>query len=59
MTLSGTNPDSATGAVNQDRCYALTIDAKTSIVTALMQVKAKELRNENYFYGDFYDTMLL
>lgn len=59
MTLAGTNPDSATGAVNQDRCYGLTIDPKTSIVTALMQVKAKELRNDNYFPGDFYDTMLL
>lgn len=60
MTVAGTNPaitSTSTGIVNQDRCFGLTIDPKTEIVTALMQIKMGEVRT--YYPGDFYDTLLL
>jgi len=35
----------------------LTINPKTEIVTALVQIKMEEIRN--FFPGDFYDTLLM
>jgi hypothetical protein len=55
--IGGTNPVS--GKKNQDRCYGITVDAKTEFVTALLQVKAKEIRSLTLSYGNFYDTVLL
>lgn len=55
--IGGTNPVS--NKKNQDRCYGVTVDASTGYVTALLQVKAKEIRASTLNYGNFYDTVLL
>lgn len=58
MTISGTNP--VTTSKNQDRCFGLTIDnEKTGSLTALLQVKMKEVRSNTYNPGDYYDTVLM
>lgn len=58
MVIGGNNPSSA--ASNQDRCFGLTINnANTGTMTALLQVKAKEIRSYNYNPGDYYDTVLM
>jgi hypothetical protein len=56
MKLTGTNP--TTGQPNQDRCYGLSVDERTQYVTALMQVKASQLRDRSFGRGNFYDTVL-
>lgn len=55
MKISGSNPDRT--AVNQDRCFGVTVEPTNNRITALLQVKAKEIRAFNP--GDFYDTVLL
>lgn len=57
MNIAGTNPVST--KKNQDRCYGLSVDSNSGDVTALLQIKMKELRDSSLSYGNFYDTVLL
>lgn len=58
MVASGTNPVSTMN--QQDRCFGLTIDnANTGTITALLQVKMKEIRSSTYNPGDYFDTVLM
>lgn len=58
MEISGTNPVST--AKKQDRCFGLTIDnSNTGVMTALLQLKMKEIRSSTYNPGDYYDTVLM
>jgi hypothetical protein len=46
MIAAGTNPKSSTTINNQDRCFGLVLDnVKTGTVTALLQIKMKEVRS--------------
>jgi hypothetical protein len=58
MSISGSNPVST--ANNQDRCFGLAVDnVNTGTITALLQIKMKEVRSSTYNPGDYYDTVLM
>ena len=60
MIAAGTNPKSSTTINNQDRCFGLVLDnVKTGTVTALLQIKMKEVRKSQFSPGDYYDTLLM
>lgn len=56
LELSGNNPDSDAG--DQDRCYGLSVHSQSGYITALLQIKAREIRKSSFSPGNFYDTVL-
>jgi len=54
-----TGANAAAGSDRQDRCYGLSYNDREQEVTALLQIKMTELREEKFKKADFYDTALI